>query len=49
MLSSSRNQVECAFGYLKARSTILKIKINLKFEMLPTIFYGCFVCTITVT
>ena len=33
MLRSARNQIECAFGRLKARSAILTRKIDLKFDM----------------
>ena len=43
MLRSARNQVECAFGRLKARWGFLTRKVDLKLEMVPTVAYSCFV------
>ena len=43
MLRSGRNQIECAFGRLKARWRILNRPINMKLEHVPDIIYACFV------
>ena len=43
MLRSARNQVECAFGRLKARWSILTKPIDIKLTHIPTIVYACFV------
>nr|XP_047138803.1 putative nuclease HARBI1 [Hydra vulgaris] len=43
LLRTARNQIECAFGRLKARWAILKKKIDLKLENIPTVIYACFV------
>ena len=43
MLRSARNQIECAFGRLKARWSILTRKIDLKLENVPVVIYACFV------
>jgi hypothetical protein len=43
MLRSARNQVECAFGRLKARWGFLSRKVDLKFESIPTVVYSCFI------
>ena len=43
MLRSARNQIECAFGRLKARWGFLSRKVDLKFESIPTVVYSCFV------
>ncbi len=43
MLRSARNQIECAFGRLKARWGFLRRKVDLKFESIPTVVYSCFV------
>jgi hypothetical protein len=43
MLRTARNQIECAFGRLKARWSILTRKIDLKLESVPTVIYACFV------
>ena len=43
MLRSARNQIECAFGRLKARWSILTTKVDFKLEAIPTIIYACFV------
>nr|XP_058964054.1 putative nuclease HARBI1 [Pocillopora verrucosa] len=43
MLRSARNQIECAFGRLKARWSILTTKVGFKLEAIPTIIYACFV------
>lgn len=43
LLRSARNQIECAFGRLKARWSILTRKIDFDTEMVPTIIYACFV------
>ena len=42
LLRSGRNQIECAFGCLKARWSILTRKINLKLEAVPIVVYACF-------
>ena len=50
MLRSARNQIKCSFGRLNARWAI-KFEIrymNLKLEILPTIFVLTLFCTITV-
>ena len=43
LLRSARNPIECAFGRLKARWSILTRKIDLKIESVPTVIYACFV------
>ena len=43
MLRSARNQIECAFGRLKARWRILLRPMELKFENIPDIVLACFV------
>ena len=43
MLRSAGNQVECAFGRLKARWRFLTRKVDLTLEMVPTVAYSCFV------
>ena len=43
ILRGGRNQIECAFGRLKACWQILNRPMNLKQEDLPTIIYSCFV------
>ena len=43
MLRSARNQIECAFGRLKARWGFLRRKVDIKFEMIPLVAYSCFV------
>ena len=43
MLRSARNQVECAFGRLKARWVFLRWKVDLKIETIPNVIYACFV------
>lgn len=42
-LYSVRNQIECAFGRLETRWSILTTKMDFKLEALPTIIYACFV------
>ena len=42
VLRSARNQIESAFGQLKARWRILTQPINLKFDAIPLIIYTCF-------
>ena len=43
MLSSARNQIECAFGRLKALWRILLRPMDLKCEDIPDIVLKCFV------
>ena len=43
MLRSARNQIECAFGRLKARWAILTRRLDLRLEIVPTVVYACFV------
>ena len=43
LLRSARNPVECAFGRLKARWSILTRKVDLKLDNIPTVIYPCFV------
>ncbi|XP_046853992.1 putative nuclease HARBI1 [Xenia sp. Carnegie-2017] len=43
MLRSARNQIECAFGRLKARWGFLNRKVDIKFDLVPTVIYSCFV------
>ena len=40
---SSRNQILCAFGRLKANYSISTKKIDLKLENIPYISYACFI------
>ena len=42
MLRSARNQIECAFGRLKARWRILLRSMDLKLEDMPDIILACF-------
>ena len=41
LLRSTRNPVECAFGILKARWSILTQKMDLKLDNIPTVIYAC--------
>ena len=43
MLRLAGNPIECAFGRLKARWSILTRKMDMKLEKIPTIIYACFV------
>ena len=43
LLRCARNQIECAFGRLKARWSILTRKIDFNTEMVPVVIYACFV------
>ena len=43
MLRAARNPIECAFGRLKARWSILTRTIDLKLEVVPFVVYACFV------
>ena len=43
LLRSGRNQIECAFGLLKARWGILTRKMNLQLKAVPIVIYACFV------
>ena len=42
LLRSARNPVECAFGRLKPRWSILILKMDLKLDNIPTVIYACF-------
>ena len=42
MLRSARNPVECAFGRLKARWSILTRTMDLSLNIIPTVVYACF-------
>ena len=42
MLRSARNPVECTFGRLKARWSILTRTMNLSLNIIPTVVYACF-------
>ena len=43
MQRSARNSVECAFGRLKARWSVLTKKIDLALQYVPIVVYACFV------
>ena len=43
LLRSSRNQIESAFGRLKARWSFLTKKVDLKLESVLVVVYACFV------
>ena len=43
MLRSARNQIECAFGRLKARWRILQKPLDVKLDDVPNLVYSCFV------
>jgi len=43
MLRSARNQIECAFGRLKARWRILTRPMDIAMESLPNVIFACFV------
>ena len=43
MLRSALNQIECAFGRLKARWRILSRPMDIPVEYLPNVIFGCFV------
>lgn len=43
LLRTARNPIECAFGRLKARWSVLSKRIDLKLENIPVIIYSCFV------
>ena len=43
MMRSARNQIECAFGRLKARWRILLRPMDIPVEKLPIIIFSCFV------
>ena len=42
-LRSTRNQIECAFGRLKARWRILNRAVDVETDFAPTLIYSCFV------
>ena len=42
LLRSARNQIECAFGKLKARWWLITRTVDLKFEIVPAVVYRCF-------
>ena len=43
ILRSARNPIECAFGRLKARWSILTRKMDLNLTSIPTVVLACFV------
>ena len=43
MLQSARNPIECAFGRLKARWSILTRKMDLQLHTIPKVVHACFV------
>ena len=43
MLRSARNQIECAFGRLKARWRILLRPMDIPVDKLPNIIFACFI------
>ena len=43
MLCAARNQIECAFGRLKACWRILTQNVDIKLENVPTVVYSCFI------
>ena len=43
LLREARNPIECAFGRLKARWSILTRKMDLKLDNIPIIVMACFV------
>lgn len=43
LLRSARNPIECTFGRLKARWSILTRKLDLKLESIPVVVYACFI------
>ena len=43
LFRSARNQIECAFGRLKARWSVLTKTVDLKFEIVPVVVYSCFI------
>ena len=43
LLREARNPIECAFGRLKARWSILTRKMDLKLETIPVVVMACFV------
>ena len=43
LLRSARNPIECAFGRLKARWSVLTKSMDLKLELVPHVIYACFV------
>ena len=43
MLRAARNQIECAFGRLKARWRILLRPMDIPVQKLPNVIFACFV------
>ena len=43
LLRSARNQIECAFGRLKARWRFLTRVVDIRLEMVPTVAHSCFI------
>ena len=43
ILRSARNPIECAFGRLKARWSILTRKMDLQLQIIPKVEHACFV------
>ena len=43
LLHAARNPIECAFGRLNARWSILAQTMDLKLESIPVVVYACFI------
>jgi hypothetical protein len=41
LLRAARNPIECAFGRLKARWSVLTKKVDLKIGSVPVVVYAC--------